>query len=274
MRLSLNKLGLALILLFVALVASAQGATNIKVSYLYHFFTVRGYEVERPMILIADISCSKFYNPMTNWIDSLNSTPEGRAKYKASQPKMISSKDIAKIPNRWEKMYVYKDRKNNVLKRYDTIAAERYYYEEPLSQIEWVITDSIKGVLNYECVMAQADFHGRLWTVWFVPDIPLSDGPWKLEGLPGLILEASDSTGQYSFSATGIEAGCGEVPPVYEEYLYENMSRKELLKHKRFFDENMGTIITAQTPVQGLRPSQLKSLELKADLDYLETDYR
>ncbi len=87
-------------------------------------------------------------------------------------------------------------------------------------------------------------------------------------------MEASDSTGQYSFSATGIEAGCGEVPPVYEEYLYENMSRKELLKHKRFFDENMGTIITAQTPVQGLRPSQLKSLELKADLDYLETDYR
>lgn len=252
----------------------AQEKTNIKVSYHYHYFTVRGYEVDRPMILIADKDCSKFYNPMTNWIDSLNSTPEGRAEYLASQPKSYTSDDIGKRPARWEKMYVYKDRKNNSLKRYDTIASERFYYEEPLSQIEWVITDSTKNILDYECVMATTDYHGRQWTVWFTPELPVNDGPWKLEGLPGLIMEASESSGQYSFSATGIETVDGEVPPVYEEELYEKLDRKELLKHKRYFAENMGAIITAQTSAKNLYPSQLKSLELKTDLDFLEIDYK
>ncbi|MCM1356872.1 MAG: GLPGLI family protein [Staphylococcus sp.] len=270
----MNRIITTLTACLLTIAIFAQEKTIIKVSYAYHYFTVRGYEVDRPMILIADKDCSKFYNPMTNWIDSLNSTPEGRAEYLASKPKSFTSDDIGKIPTRWEKMYVYKDRKNNSLKRYDTIASERFYYEEPLSQIEWVITDSTKNILDYECVMATADYHGRQWTVWFTPEIPVNDGPWKLEGLPGLIMEASESTGQYSFSATGLETGNEEVPPVYEEELYEKLERKELLKHKRFFAENMGAIITAQTSAKNLYPSQLKSLELKTDLDFLETDYK
>lgn len=270
----MKKMTFSIISLLFGLLAFAQEQPIIKVSYDYHYFTVRGYEVNRPMILIADMDCSKFYNPVTNWIDSLNSTPEGRAEFIASRPKTYTSKDIDKLPFRWEKMYVYKNRKNNSLKRYDTIASDRFYYEEPLSQIEWHIADSTKNILDYECVMATADYHGRRWTVWFTPDIPINDGPWKLQGLPGLIMEASESKGQYSFSATGIESGNAGVPPVFEEELYEKLERKELLKHKRFFAENMGAIITAQTSAKNLKPSQFKSLELKADLDFLETDYK
>lgn len=56
------------------------------------------------------------------------------------------------------------------------------------------IADSTKNILGYDCVMATAHYHGRDWTAWFTPDIPLPEGPWKLTGLPGLILEASEST--------------------------------------------------------------------------------
>lgn len=147
---------------------------NIKVSYDYHYFTVRGYEVDRPMILKAGQNKTQFYNPMT---------------------------------------------------------------------------------------------------VWFSDEIPLQEGPWKLGGLPGLILEAKDCSGQYHFIATGIEFINEEVPPIYEKELYEKINRLELLRHKRFFDENFGFIITAQTDAKHLKPSQFKSLELKTNLDYLETDY-
>lgn len=248
-------------------------ASGVMVSYNYHYFTVSGYEVERPMILITNCRQSKFYNPVTNWIDSCNSTPEGKAAYLASQPKIITQETILSTPNRWEKMYVSKDFDKKILRRFDTIASERFYYEESLGNIHWELCDSVKTVLGYECQMARCDFRGREWEVWFAPDIPLSDGPWKLEGLPGLILEAVENVGQYKFTAIGVELYDGDIPPVYESDLYECLDRKEMLRHKRFVAENLGMIITAQTNEKKLKPSQLKALEMKADLDFLETDY-
>lgn len=257
----------------LAATEKSSSPKNIKVSYDYHYFTVRGYEVNRPMILKTGLIKSKFYNPMTDWIDSINSTPEGRAKYNASRPVSIAKEDMKSYPFRWEKMFVEKDKINQILRRYDTVGDERLYYEEDIPEFEWEIGDSTKTVLNYQCVMARTNYHGRDWIVWFSDEIPLQDGPWKLGGLPGLILEAEDSSRQYHFTATGIEPINEEVPPIYEMGLYEKVSRLELLRHKRFFDENLGLIITAQTDAKHLKPSQFKSLELKTNLDYLETDY-
>ena len=78
--------------------------------------------------------------------------------------------------------------------------------------------------------MAETDYHGRHWTVWFTPEIPLQDGPWKLCGLPGLILEATDSTDQHSFIATGIENSNQEIYPIYEPRKYDKMKRIDMLK--------------------------------------------
>lgn len=47
-------------------------------------------------------------------------------------------------------------------------------------------------------------FRGRTYEAWFTPDIPVSDGPWKFSGLPGLILEVHDSKNHYVFSCIGI----------------------------------------------------------------------
>lgn len=282
----MNRLITLLAFILTALVNMAQSnrsvSTNeeskhahiIKVEYDYHYFTMRGYEVERPMILKAGHARSKFYNPITDWIDSLCCTPEGRARYKAMCPDYGSnSDDIKTRPVRWEKMFVEIDKTHNILRRYDTVGDDRFYYEEELPSFEWEICDSTKAVLDYECVMAENDYHGRHWTVWFTPEIPLQSGPWKLSGLPGLILEAKESIGQYHFTATCIESIPGEISPIYEKEKYEKINRIELLRHKRFFDENMGIIISAQTSAKHLKPSQFKSLELKANLDYLETDY-
>ena len=48
------------------------------------------------------------------------------------------------------------------------------------------------------------EFKGRKWTVWYSAEIPISDGPWKINGLPGLILDAVDSDSLYHFYCVGM----------------------------------------------------------------------
>lgn len=78
-------------------------------------------------------------------------------------------------------------------------------YTEKTELPEWTVhNDSIKNILGYECIYATCTYRGRNWKAWFTPEIPLQEGPWKLAGLPGVVLKAYDSGRQYVFEATSI----------------------------------------------------------------------
>lgn len=77
-------------------------------------------------------------------------------------------------------------------------------YSEDLASPEWHITPDTQMILGYTCQRATTKYFGREYIAWFAKDIPYSSGPWKLMGLPGLILQAYDTKGEYSFTATSI----------------------------------------------------------------------
>lgn len=60
-------------------------------------------------------------------------------------------------------------------------------------------------VLGYLCQKAEAEFRGRKWYAWFSMEIPYNFGPWKLGGLPGMILKAEDSEKLFSWVAVGLQ---------------------------------------------------------------------
>lgn len=91
--------------------------------------------------------------------------------------------------------------KPNKLLITDRVFTDCYKSVETPSPIDWNIDyNETKNINGYNCSKAVGKYFGREWTVWYAADIPLSYGPWMLYGLPGLILEASDSTGGHKFS--------------------------------------------------------------------------
>lgn len=73
------------------------------------------------------------------------------------------------------------------------------------TSLQWELETGTKNVLGYTCQKAAVRYLGRNYIAWFAPALPISSGPWKLRGLPGLILEVSDERGEYQFDAVLIE---------------------------------------------------------------------
>ncbi len=255
---------------------------DIKVSYNYHNKFLRGNDgvVDKttPFILLANHNESKFYCPSTEYRDSLLSTPSGSAKEK----KMFDAAVAAYVQNRDEsvmdavvyhsRLYVTKDFAKSVSTTYDQAGMGEYgYYDEPFSEIDWqIVEDSTKTVLGYQCIMASTDYHGRKWTVWFTPEIPVQDGPWKFCGLPGLILEAAEEKGHHHFTADGIEQSSQSIYPIYNND-YEKMGRLDMLRNLRNYRDNNNSIIKAST---GGMLDFGPDAPVQTEYDFLETDYR
>lgn len=106
------------------------------------------------------------------------------------------------------------------------------YYDEPIPHIDWELEEGDTVICDYACQRASALFRGRTWKVWYAPGLPYQDGPWKLQGLPGLILKAEDVSGDFHFEAVEIKRPEVEYivkHPAYEQYVKGTPKRlKEL----------------------------------------------
>ncbi|MCJ8152969.1 GLPGLI family protein [Chryseobacterium sp. SSA4.19] len=70
---------------------------------------------------------------------------------------------------------------------------------------EWKITNQKSEILGHAVTSAEVNFGGRNWIAWFAPDIPFQEGPYKFNGLPGLILKMEDDKKNHIFTATQIK---------------------------------------------------------------------
>ncbi len=240
----------------VTAVAVAQ--ENLAVKYtVSNRATDSGDIYTYDMVLVSDAKKSLYYNVESLYCDSCNSTPEGRAKLEEIQMKAwqvvqpdgsvtLDGRKLGLAPEKKEFLYVAKDREEGQLTVYDRKAGELCRYTEPLSEMEWeIVEDSTKNILGYECMMARSDYHGRNWTAWFTPDLPIQEGPWKLRGLPGLILGA-DSGDDFHIEAAEVGATSQSVLRVYSVNEYEKVDRRKILADHEHYINNLESRLAAQ----------------------------
>ena len=87
----------------------------------------------------------------------------------------------------------------------DVVMVNDYLIEGPLPAIDWKIGSDTATFGGLHCQRATGHFGGRDYSVWFCPDLPVHTGPWKLNGLPGVIVDAHDTKNEVVFAFDGVE---------------------------------------------------------------------
>ena len=119
----------------------------------------------------------------------------------------------------------------------------RYMTHEPLAKVEWELADDTLTINELFCQRAVGKLYGKSWTVWYTEEIPSSAGPWKLRGLPGLIVKAEDKEGIHCFLLYETKNEMRDINsinhPDYHKVNRKNlmMFKKKTLGHPRYVKE-------------------------------------
>lgn len=143
--------------------------------------------------LYIDNNISKFVSNRKSHIDSLSSKAR---KDNAFAMSLLAN--LSKIPKTNFSFEIYKNNITQEIVVIDKIIKNKYIYKDDYKN-EWILTSDTLTIQNYKCQKSLLNYRGRKYEAWYTTEIPISNGPFKFQGLPGLIIKIYDSKSEYSF---------------------------------------------------------------------------
>ena len=146
-----------------------------------------------------------------------------------------------------------------------------FIYEEEMPVMEWrIIQDDTTTILGYPCNKATVRFRGRDYIAWFTSDIPIPYGPWKFNGLPGTILQITESSGLFEWRVMGIYRPKERrilIFDIEKKHTYP-LSRKDFQKiERKFWEDPVSVYLTSNRKIMIIKNG--KPVEAKpGDVQY------
>lgn len=169
-----------------------------------------------------------------------------------------------------ESAYIYKNKPQRKITTIDEGPSQggKSYLQvkEVIQPQNWTIQEDTLSILGYECQKATTSFRGRNYSVWFTLSIPISDGPWKFYGLPGIILKVEDDKGIFLFEAIGISRCANKEIKFPTDRKMEVCTLKQLnaYRRNRFKDLKYGFCKNGNLQVfKSKNPIKFNSLEIR-----------
>lgn len=130
---------------------------------------------------------------------------------------------------------IFKNFPINKITYIERIPSYTFAYEESVELFNWDLTSEIDSFQGFQVQKALTHYGGRDWIAWFSPEIPLTEGPYKFCGLPGLILKIYDTKHHYTFEMTSINHLDKSIDIELPDASFVETTREGFLKAKENF---------------------------------------
>jgi GLPGLI family protein len=238
----------------------------------YYLFNKKKEGAAKPyrtdtMVLDIGATVSRFHDPARLGRDSLiafkmknmrSENIKSISIFKDASAKDLSDMQgtVSSSSNEGESYQIYKDRSASKASVIDYTAAggDKFQYEDEIGPLPWKISNDTATIGSYTCQKATLHFRGRDYIAWFASNVPVSDGPWKFMGLPGLILKVEDTQQLFSFTLIGLQQLTTPLPILANDTKNIKCTRSEFEKLKKKqgtgiqFNLNGGNVILAEFP--------------------------
>lgn len=162
--------------------------------------------------------------------------------------------------------FEFLEKKKDTIICKDVISKKEFHFikqEKPI--LNWEITDVEKLIGGYKCIKALTSYKGREYTAWYSPSIPASYGPWKLSGLPGLILEAYDTKKEIFFSLKEIKKNFNPI--------IVDVTKEEFISLREFYQRMVDYPFETLSKIQSKAAKGSTIVISNIKYNFVEKDY-
>jgi len=92
--------------------------------------------------------------------------------------------------------------------------SQKYQYEEDCPALDWELLEGDTLIAGYHCNKARTSLFGRDYVAWYSPEISMPYGPYKFNGLPGLVVKVNDTANNFEFVLCGLKKQT-DYSPIY-----------------------------------------------------------
>ena len=245
------KLAYLIFFILSALTVCAQDYVPIDTAELYctYYYDFQEDSLDQSsvksevMTLLVGRHLSLFSATNLLYQDSL-SMAHSNEPFNQSHVNNLISQMQGKTTNRYCRYHLY----NNYLAGsflFTTYLNKKYLKVIESNKINWQIESNKDTVIaGYECLQASAELWNREFIAWFTLEIPLSYGPYKFCGLPGLIVKVYDSEKQHCFTINSVNEIKGKAI-YYKDKNYINITAEEYTKSLKYYFADLYNRVSA-----------------------------
>ena len=169
---------------------SALYGVRYLFSYLYNKEKNLTFKEDRVVLISPRVSMERSYEGIgeTRW---RNANPKAQGGDPSLSYRLTPDYHFF-YPDSARQVYTYR------------ILGDEYLVSDGVCPNSWNITDEHKKIGEYDARKATLSRDGREWTAWFTTDLPCQGAPSYFNGLPGVVLELSDATGEVAWTFNSI----------------------------------------------------------------------
>ena len=160
------------------------------------------------------LTLEHLYNPLVATYEYTKFIEYNKSIYKKKRNSIKSNSTLIKDKNDDSNLFfnssekntsvVFKDYGKNEFFSKHEVNYRYFVVKDSLTIFNWSIKSKKKEILGFSCQLASMDYRGRKYEAWFTTELPVG-GPWKYDGLPGMILELKSIDNFIAFKTISIK---------------------------------------------------------------------